>query len=172
MIKFEPAVTRTGRDVRLAAVRHGWGHVLRCINMAARLTDGDVVRGIILLSIIQANTAALRLSKGDHDYDTGSHLPDDSLRTPVSVYAIAKQLALPYETVRRHVARLIEERRCARAGPRGGIIVPASAILEMQPEAFLKESLESLRDLIGELDRIGAVQNQIFHDSERSSIIG
>jgi hypothetical protein len=42
----------------------------------------------------------------------------------------------------------------------------------MQPEAFLKESLESLRDLIGELDRIGAVQNQIFHDAERSSIIG
>lgn len=172
MIKFEPAVTRTGRDVRLAAVRHSWSHVLRSINMAASLTDGDVVRGIILLSIIQANTAELRTSKGDHDYDTGNHLPDDSLRTPVSVYAIAKQLALPYETVRRHIARLVEDGRCTKAGPRGRIIVPASAILEMRPEAFLKESLESLQGLIGNLDRIGALRSQTFHDSEQSSMIG
>ena len=52
MIKFEPAVTRTGRDVRLAAVRHGWSHVLRSLSIAASLTDGDFVRGIILLAML------------------------------------------------------------------------------------------------------------------------
>ncbi|MDP2259388.1 MAG: hypothetical protein Q8J89_06705 [Caulobacter sp.] len=172
MIKFEPARTRTGRDVRRAAVRHGWSHVLRGISLAASLTDGDMVHGIILISIIHANTASLRLSNGDQAYDVGANLPDDSLRTPVSVYAIAKQLGLPYETVRRHVARLIDEGRCIRVGGRGGIIVPASAISDMRPDAFIGQSLESLRGLVSELDRIGAVQNQLFHDSEKSLMIG
>ncbi len=118
MIKFEPARTRTGRDVRRASVRHGWDHVLRCVSIAARLAGGDVLHGIILIAIIQANTAGPRQSAGDHDPAAGG--PDDSLRTPVSAYAIAKQLGLPYETVRRHVARLIDEGRCARVGARGG----------------------------------------------------
>ena len=172
MIKFEPAVTRSGRDVRLAAVRHGWSHVLRSLSIAASLTDGDFVRGVILLAILNANTTEIRSSKGDQDYDTGKRVPGDSLRTPVSVYAIAKQLALPYETVRRHVARLVEDGRCEKAGARGGIIVPASAILQMRPEALLRESLESLQVLIGDLDRIGALHHQAFHDSESSSMIG
>ena len=172
MIKFEPARTPAGRDVRRAAVRHGWEHVLQCIGIAASMTGGDLIHGIILVAIIHANTAPLRLSNGDQDYDAGPNLPEDSLRTPVSVYAVAKQLGLPYETVRRHVARLIDEGRCIKAGPRSGVIVPASAIREMRPDAFIRESLDSLRNLIAELDRIGAVQNQMFHDSERSLIIG
>lgn len=118
MIKFEPARTRTGRDVRRASVRHGWDHLLRCVSIAARLADGDVLHGIILMAIIQANTAAPRQSTGHHD--PAADAPDDSLRTPVSACAIAKQLGLPYETVRRHVARLIDEGRCARVGARAG----------------------------------------------------
>jgi hypothetical protein len=172
VIKFEPVRARDGRDVRRAAVRHGWSHVLRSVQLAASLTGGDLVHSIILLSIIHANTAALRLSDGDNDYDTGSVLPQDALRTPVSVYAIAKQLGLPYETVRRHVGRLINEGRCVRVGERGGVIVPASAIREMRSDAFVNQSLDSLRDLIGELDRIGALHNQLFHDSEHSLMIG
>lgn len=172
MIKFEAARTRTGRDVRRAAVRHGWSHVLHCVSIAASLTDGDLVHGIILMSIIHANTAPLRLSNGDHDYDAAANLPDDSLREPVSAYVIAKQLGLPYETVRRHVAKLITEGRCVRVGPRAGIVVPISAIRDLRPEAFLTQSLESLRALVCELDRIGAVHSQSFPDSDRPLMIG
>lgn len=172
MIKFEPGRTRNGRDVRRAAVRHGWSHVLGSVQLAASLTGGDVVHGIILMSIIHANTAAMRQSDGDHDYDAGQTLPDDSLRTPVSAYAIAKQLGMPYETVRRHIARLIDEGRCIRVGERGGIIVPTSAIADMRPDAFVNKSLDMLRALVSELDRIGAVQNQTFHDSEQALMIG
>ena len=172
MIKFEPGRTLNGRDVRRAAVRHGWEHVLHCVSIAASLTDGDMVHGIILMAIIHANTARLRESNGDQDYDMAANVPDDSLRAPVSIYAVAKQLGLPYETVRRHVARLIDEGRCVRVGPRGGIVVPASAIREMRPDAFVRESLESLGHLISNLDRIGAVHHQMFHDSDRSLIVG
>lgn len=146
--------------------------MLRSISLAASLTNGDIVHGIILMSIIHANTASLRLSNGDHDYDMASNLPADHLRSPVSVYAIAKQLGLPYETVRRHAARLIDEGRCVRVGPRGGIIVPASAIQEMRPDAFVNQSLESLGALVSDLDRIGAVQKQNFQDSEQPVMIG
>lgn len=171
MIKFEPAKTRMGRDVRRASVRHGWSHVLECVSIAARLTDGDLVHGIILMAIIHANTAPLRLSSGDNDYDMAVNLPDDDLRTPVSVYAVAKQLGMPYETVRRHVGRLIEEGRCIRSGPRGGVLVPTQAILLLRPDVFLSQSLESLGSLLSALDRIGAIHHQNFHDSDRANMI-
>jgi hypothetical protein len=172
VIKFEPGRTLNGRDVRRAAVRHGWSHVLSCIGIAASLADGDMVHGIILMAIIHANTARLRQSNGDHEYDTAAHVPDDSLRSPVSVYAIAKQLGLPYETVRRHVARLIDEGRCVRVGSRGGVVVPLSAIRDMRPDAFLAHSLDSLQALVAELDRIGALQARMYDESEQAFMIG
>ncbi|MDO9475025.1 MAG: hypothetical protein Q7J28_18445 [Caulobacter sp.] len=172
MIKFEPARTRTGRDVRRASVRHGWDHVLRCVSIAARLAGGDVLHGIILIAIIQANTAPLRLSNGDQDHDTLAGLPGDSQRTPVSAYAVAKQLGLPYETVRRHVSRLIDEGRCARVGARGGVIVPTAAIHQMRPDLLLNQSLESLESLISGLNSIGALQVQPFRESDKSMMIG
>ena len=137
MIDFEPGRTETGHDVRRASVRHGWQHVLRCVSIAADLGGGDMVHGVILLTIIHANTTLLRLSNGDRDYDALSGAPDDSLRRPVSVYAVARQLGLPYETVRRHVGKLMEEGRCLRLGPRGGVIVPADAIEQMRPNVFI-----------------------------------
>lgn len=172
MIKFEPGRARNGRDVRRAAARHGWDHVLRCLAIAGRVADGDLLHGIILISIIQANTATLRQSGGDQDHDTMAGLPDDSQRTPISAYAIAKQLGLPYETVRRHVVRLIDDKHCVRVGAKGGVIVPTAAISTLQPDIFVLQSLDALRSLVSELDRIGAVQIQPYQDSERSMMIG
>jgi hypothetical protein len=142
------------------------------VAIAARVANGDLVHGIILITIIQANTAALRRSGGDQDHDSMAGLPDDSLRIPVSAYAVAKQLGLPYETVRRHVVRMIDEKHCVRVGAKGGLIVPTAAINTLRPEIFLAQSLDSLTFLVAELDRIGAVQAQPFQDSERSKMIG
>lgn len=171
VIKFEPARTRSGKDVRLAAARHGWDHVLRCIAIAARLADGDVLHGIILIAIIQGNAAAPRRSAGDPDPNAAA-LPGDSPRTPVSAYAVAKRLGLPYETVRRHVARLVDEGRCVRVGARGGVIVPLAAIQQMRPDILLNQSLESLASLVSGLNSIGALQVQTFHDYDKSMMIG
>lgn len=172
MIKFEPARTRNGKDVRLASARHGWDHVLRCVAIAARLADGDVLHGIILIAIIQANAEPPRRSTGDQDPETVAALPDDSPGTPVSAYAIAKRLGLPYETVRRHVARLVDEGRCVRVGARGGVIVPPAAIQQMRPDILLNQSLESLASLVSGLNSIGALQVQTFHDYDKSMMIG
>lgn len=158
MIKFEPARTRDGRDVRRASVRHGWEYVLRCIPIAARLTNGDVLRGLILIAIIQANTASLRQSRGDQDHDTIDGVPDDSLRTPVSVYAVAKQLGLPYETVRRHIAGLTEEGRCVRIGDRGGLLVPADVIRGMGQNIFIRDTLDALDNMVDGLNQVGSLQ--------------
>jgi len=50
-------------------------------------------------------------------------IPGDDLRTPVTAYSIAKGLSLPYETVRRTLAGLIEQGLLDTAC--GGLIVPA-----------------------------------------------
>jgi hypothetical protein len=173
MIDFVPDGTGTGHDVRRASVRHGWQHVLRCVAIATDLGGGDMVHGVILFTIVNANSTLLRLSNGDKDYDSlhGS-VADDTLRKPVSVYAVARRLGLPYETVRRHVGKLVEEGRCIRVGPRGGVIVPASAIEQMRPNVVIQDSLDALDELIISLDRVGALRPRAQYNIDRSVMIG
>lgn len=55
-------------------------------------------------------------------------------RRPVSMMAISNSMKLPYETVRRHTAKLVKKGICVRVG-RNGLVVPAAAYRKMTLEA-------------------------------------
>jgi hypothetical protein len=54
-------------------------------------------------------------------------IPPDSLRKSITVYALAKQLALPYDTANRHAKKLLAAGMLARDA-RGALIAPASVL--------------------------------------------
>jgi hypothetical protein len=64
----------------------------------------------------------------------------DSDRRPVSIAAIAASMRLPYETVRRHAAKLVRQGKCIRVGRRG-VMAPASAFRQMEVQANLIHKL-------------------------------
>lgn len=84
------------------ACRHleaGGAYLLKSVGLLRTLFDGDLMRGLVFL-------AALRLSADE----------------PVSLSALARALAMPIETTRRHVLKLQREGFVARTA-NGGVRV-------------------------------------------------
>lgn len=108
--------------------------------VAARLANGfaldlvrlggfgrDVIDGLLLVAIAQANVAQItRSAELQRAYATLDQPPPDDMRRPVSVSAIANSLRLPFETVRRRIAGLIEH-DIIRPAHRG-VIVPTAPL--------------------------------------------
>jgi hypothetical protein len=88
---------------------------------------GDVITGLVLLDTVAANTEHLP------DGDQGAAAEPihgflaDSERRPVSALELSRRLAVPAETLRRHMKRLLDRGLCVRAA-RGGYIVPVEAL--------------------------------------------
>ena len=79
---------------------------------------GDLVSGLIMMQVVQANTEHLPDTEGgdaDGDWSAEAFVPDH-LRKPVRVASISERLGIPQETVRRHLTRLVQEDRCERVG--------------------------------------------------------
>ncbi len=116
---------------------------LRTAELLADAVDGDLVRGIIFLGIIQANVQTLN---SDLDlslrYAGVETIPPDALRRPISVYALAQSLDLPYETTRRYVQKLIEDGRCAREA--SGIVAPSQVLAQPAMIAALERNHANL----------------------------
>jgi len=91
---------------------------------------GDLMSGLVFTAIRAANTKHITNTVPGANKD----LLPDSDRRPVSMMAISNSLRLPYETVRRHAAKLIRQGMCRRAG-RDGLIVPTSTLRGMTFEA-------------------------------------
>ncbi|THD79364.1 MAG: ArsR family transcriptional regulator [Phenylobacterium sp.] len=106
--------------------RASLGYILDNINMSRG--PGDIIDPLILSAIVEANIALINQDPElQRRYASLDQSPPDELRRPVSVSAVAASLRLPYETVRRRVARLAENGACTLT-PRG-VMVP-SAILD------------------------------------------
>ena len=91
-----------------------------------KLHIGDMVTGMILMDIVGANTEGLSdLERGTQEAGEGGFVPDDH-RKPIKVAELARRLAMPQETVRRHVNRLVRDERCVRVDD--GYIVPAHVL--------------------------------------------
>lgn len=121
-----PTSISRGRD---AALRASEGYFVQIVKLLSEVTGGDLVKGILFISIIHANTEILRrMDASSHAFTTTDGMPPDEMRQPVSVYALAKGLGMPYETTRRYVARLIDEGLCVKVQGKGGIIVPGSVL--------------------------------------------
>ena len=149
---------RRDSDKQRLVARASTEFFLRCVEMAASMSGGDILRGIIFLAIVHANTrhvdskpeVAARYSASD------SILPDE-YRRPVSVYAIAKSLSLSYETTRRYVAKLEADGRCTRGADRKGVYVPASVLKEPGMLRLVQQNGKYLRGLVQEVTNADAI---------------
>lgn len=145
------------------AERHSFDFVLRLMQTVAANHDGDFVRAIIVMTIMQAN--GQHLANGQHsgrdpakaDGGTGGdgRPPDDRLR-PISALAIANSLGVPRETVRRHIHRLVEAGACRRVT--GGYIIPEAVLSRPQQQAQLAETFQHLRTFVGALRRADVLE--------------
>ncbi|WP_422034702.1 hypothetical protein [Reyranella sp.] len=91
---------------------------------------GDLMSGLVFTAIRAANTKHITNTVPGANKD----LLSDSDRRPVSMMAISNSMRLPYETVRRHAAKLMRHGMCRRAG-RDGLIVPTATLRGMTFEA-------------------------------------
>ena len=102
-------------------------HFLNLLRIGCDVFGIDAHDALLMYAILTANTAHVtaRLSAADLAADVGAPIPD-SQRRPVSAYRLAQDLRAPYETIRRHVRRLVKAGLCVDA-PDGGVIAPARA---------------------------------------------
>lgn len=77
---------------------------------------GDVLTGLILMDVFQANVEHLADSEGGSTEPTwtpADFVPDDQ-RRPVRPSTLGERLGIPQETVRRHLQRLVKADLCER----------------------------------------------------------
>ncbi|HEY8572178.1 hypothetical protein [Phenylobacterium sp.] len=124
-----------------------------------RITDvicvqvGDLVRGLVLLDIIRANTEHLPDDERGTDLGGPASFVPDELRRPVTVAALSTRLQVPHETVRRHVARLVEDRLCQKTPD--GLLVPAHVLARENFVRLMAENHMHVRRMFAALARLG-----------------
>lgn len=117
-------------DVRRQICRYGSNYIIDVAKVVAEALDRNFVTALVFLAIARANVSAITSAEVVDHRVAGPDLPPDAQRLPVSVYAIARDLRLPYETARRHVGKLKAEGRCVPAGE--GLIVPTDVFRNVQ----------------------------------------
>lgn len=114
---------------------------------------GDIVAGSVSVAIVAANVRHLLADRAlSRRYAAESTPPPDAQRRPVSVRALARDLDMPFETVRRQVAKQVasgwvEERD-------GGVVVPTRVLLEERYRRNNRAVLRHLERLIRDLTRL------------------
>jgi hypothetical protein len=147
----EPAIDdlATGRAVTVVSTEY----MLRALQLLAS-AFGDVRAGIVVQSIITANTAHLDTRGGDGwRYAGEDEPPPDELRRPISIGRLAASLGFPYETMRQHVGRLVRADVCRQV--EGGLIVP-QAVLDAPDAAQARlANVGYVRKFVRDLHAIG-----------------
>jgi DNA-binding transcriptional ArsR family regulator len=117
-------------DSRRLTARQSAEYFLNIVRLLDRAVDRDLVTTLTFLSIARANMRHFTNSSAmAMRYAAMDAIPPDSERAPVTVYAVAKELGIPYETVRRHAAKLRKEGMCQAVS--GGLIIPNSAFFNV-----------------------------------------
>ncbi len=119
-------ITETaGADVRRQVVRLCGVHTLATMRIATEAVDQDLITTLMFLAVSRANTREVTQQAQRSGAFSGiDQIPPDDLRRPVSVYALARELGLPYETARRHAQKLAAAGLCERM--EDGLVIPAA----------------------------------------------
>jgi hypothetical protein len=124
------------------------------LDTAAILADifgGDVIKGLVWLTIIRANVEGLEHdSEAARLYSTIDKPPPNELRVPTTVYSVAKSLGLTYETGRRHVNWLIEKGYCVRTDE--GLVITEEIL---RSPAFVRGNLRNLANYRKFMESLG-----------------
>jgi Mn-dependent DtxR family transcriptional regulator len=126
---------------------------------------GDLISGVLLMDVIQANTEHLGDTVGgvdDESWRAEGFVPDD-LRRPVRVTSLSARLGIPNETVRRRLAQLVARDLCERKGD--GFIVPARTLARPGFVQFMTDNPSHLHRLFGALAEFGILSQWEAEDS-------
>ena len=114
----------------------------------------DLLDAVLLVAIVQSNVGLIAAQPAlQRRYAALDSVPPDDLRRPVSISAIAAMLGLPFETVRRRVARLRARGACEMTGE--GVMVPAAFLSSETHVAALREIAALVRDVYRRLNAVG-----------------
>nr|QMS48171.1 hypothetical protein WG33_0370 [uncultured bacterium] len=136
------------------ALRVSTEYMLRSIDLMTNVVGGDLVKGLIFVAVVQANTQ--HIVSDDTMSQTYSEAEDkvpDGARRPVSVHALSVSLGIPYETTRRYVNKLLAEGYCTRV--RRGLVVPVEVLSKPEMVVTLKRNFANLQRLMSALRRNG-----------------
>ncbi len=145
------------RDVSRQTMRLSVEYFLDAVCLMARAMELDFVDVLLLRATSLANVDRLV-----HDPILGAQfggladIPSDDHRTPVSVFAIAKFMLMPYETVRRRMNRLVGLGVMER-WVHGGFVVP-EAVIRPNVIAGTAEFATLTEEFLTKLSRIGVTQ--------------
>ncbi|MES2340285.1 MAG: hypothetical protein V4597_01300 [Pseudomonadota bacterium] len=144
-----------GVDRRRLLSRLGGEYQLDAARRVARSMSRDVATVLVFLEISRANVAALTASRETvaEPHAGVPGLPPDHQREPISVYMVARNLHMPYETARRHVRKLTQAGLCETVA--GGVIIPARAILDPRLMAAAAETFAATVAFVQTTGRLG-----------------
>ncbi|HEY5009252.1 MAG TPA: hypothetical protein VII42_14715 [Caulobacteraceae bacterium] len=148
-----PAEAPPSADKFRLSVRLATEYFLRSMQLLVGYVDGDLVTALVFLAIISANVSHLNADGPDAPHADTDDVPPDAVRKPISVLALAGSLNLPYETTRRHVAKMLQNGQCERVA--GGLIVPARVLLGARHTEVMAANLTNLRRLFRALNKAG-----------------
>ena len=153
---FQPAQMAISADRRRMALRVASYYFLQTATLVTRAIDEDLLTALVFLGVTRANVRPLQDDPAQDAAFAGvEDVPPDELRRPVSVYAVAKALRLPYETVRRHVAKL-REAGMVEAGP-GGVWIPHRVHVSPGLLSGLAENWHVARRFLRDAITVGAI---------------
>ena len=136
------------------ALRLSTEYMLRSIDLMTKVVGGDLVKGLIFIAVVQANTQHILSDENMmQTYSEAGDAVPDEVRRPVSVHALSVSLGIPYETTRRYVNKLLVEGYCLRV--RRGLVVPADVLNRAEMISALKRNFANLQRLVGGLRRGG-----------------
>ncbi|MEW5683344.1 MAG: DeoR family transcriptional regulator [Pseudomonadota bacterium] len=130
---------------------------------------GDVLTGMVLSDLIQANTEQLGDDQGGSaggDWDAAGFV-DDALRRPARTAEMAQRLGVPAETVRRHLQRLEKSGLCERI--ENGYVVTARILARPAFVQFMMDNQSHLHRFFGALAEFGVISQW---DREESALRG
>ncbi|HYE45842.1 MAG TPA: hypothetical protein VEA44_08725 [Caulobacter sp.] len=140
-------------DQKRLVARIGSRWFLNALGLVRAFGNGDILDGLILLAITDANTR--HMNGADSGYRAVQDIPPDEHRQPVSVYVIARDLGLSYETARRHVQRLIKAGRVERL--EDGVVVPGRVFAEQETMNLTSRNYANTRRFLDQLREVGAL---------------
>lgn len=126
-------------------------HFLRTATVLSEVFEGNLLGGVVFLTIVRAGVQHLSLMPGPGGPGPDGVYPDE-LRRPVSVMSVANFLGLSYETTRRHVSLLIDRGYCVRVGARG-VMIPSGVLRGAEMGRLEEASYTATHQLVRTLRR-------------------
>jgi hypothetical protein len=142
-VNDEPSI-----DQKRIVARLGSRWFLQGLTLVKSFGGGDILDGLILLAITDANTRHLNAPDSND-------IPPNDVRRPVSVYVVARELGISYETARRHVQRLIKAGRIERVEE--GVVVPDAVFAEYETQGLTAKNYSNTRRFLDQLREVGVI---------------